>query len=287
MTVERRSPLEPWIPAGPALLFCPADRPERYAKALDRADMVILDLEDAVAPGNKSSARDALVDNPQDPDRVIVRINAAGTAEHDLDLAALEKTAYRLVMQAKTEDPAQVTAHGLATIALIETPMGALRAEDIVAASNCVGLMWGAEDLVAGLGGSSSRYADDESEPGEYRDVPKYVRARVRLAAGAYGKATVDAIHADIGDVDGLVAEVRDAVALGYTATACIHPSQAAHIRDGYAPSPERVDWAHRVLDGAAEHDGGVFALDGDMIDGPIIAQARATLTRAGQPPTD
>ncbi|MCF8570251.1 CoA ester lyase [Gordonia sp. HY002] len=287
MTVEPRDRTEPWIPAGPALLFCPADRPERYAKALDRADMVILDLEDAVAPSNKAAARDALVDNPQDPDRVIVRINAAGTADHDLDLAALAKTSYRLVMQAKTEDPAQITAHGLATIALIETPMGALRAEAIVAAANCVGLMWGAEDLVAGLGGSSSRFGDDEAEPGEYRDLPKYVRSHVRLAAGAYRKATVDAIHADIGDVDGLVAEVRDAVALGYTATACIHPSQAAHIRDGYAPSPERVDWARRVLDGAAEHDGGVFALDGDMIDGPIIAQARATLARAGQRPTD
>ncbi|GAA4641414.1 citrate (pro-3S)-lyase subunit beta [Gordonia humi] len=256
-------------------------------KALDRADMVILDLEDAVAPGNKPAAREALVANPLHPDRVIVRINPAGTPDHDLDLEAVQATPYRLVMQAKTEDPAQITAHGLPTIALIETPMGAMRTEEIVAAPNCVGLMWGAEDLVAGLGGSSSRYGDDEAETGEYRDVPKYVRARMRLAAGAYQKAAIDAIHADIADVDGLVAEVRDAVALGFTATACIHPSQASHIREGYAPSPERVEWARRVMEGAVEHDGGVFALDGAMIDGPLIAQARAILARAGHRPTD
>ena len=279
--------VESWIPAGPALLFCPADRPERYLKALDRADMVILDLEDAVAPSNKQAARDALVGNPVHPDRVIVRINAAGTDDHELDLAAVSETQYRLVMQAKTEDPAQISAHGLPTIALIETPMGAMRTEEIVAAPNCVGLMWGAEDLIAGLGGSSSRFGDGEPDAGQYRDLPRYVRARVRLAAGAYQKAAIDAIHADIDDTAGLAAEVRDAVALGYSATACIHPSQAPHIREAYAPSPERVEWARQVLDGAVAHDGGVFALDGEMVDGPIIAQARATLARAGERPTD
>ena len=66
---------------GPALLFCPADRPERYAKAAERADAVILDLEDAVAPGRKAAARDALVDTPIDPGRVVVRVNAAGTED--------------------------------------------------------------------------------------------------------------------------------------------------------------------------------------------------------------
>ncbi len=273
---------ETWTPAGPALLFCPADRPERYVKALDRADVVILDLEDAVAPINKAAAREALVANPVPADRVIVRINPAGTEDHELDLQALQATAYRVVMQAKVEEPSQITAHHLPTIALIETPMGALRVEEIVAAPNCVGLMWGAEDLVAGLGGSSSRFGEGEPYAGEYRDAARYVRSRVRLAAGAYNKIAVDAVHIDIGDVDGLVAEVRDAVALGFTATACIHPSQAAHIREGYAPAPERVEWATKVLEGAVAYDGGVFALDGQMIDGPVLAQARAVLSRAG-----
>ena len=272
--------VESWTPAGPALLFCPADRPERYLKALDRADMVILDLEDAVAPVNKAAAREALVANPVHPDRVIVRINPAGTEDHELDLAAVQATPYRVLMQAKVEEPSQI-AH-LPTIALIETPMGALRVEEIVAAPNCVGLMWGAEDLVAGLGGTSSRFGTGEPYAGEYRDVARHVRSRVRLAAGAYKKAAIDAVHIDIADVDGLVAEVQDAVALGFTATACIHPSQAGHIRDGYAPDPERVEWATRVLQGAVAYDGGVFQLDGQMIDGPVLAQARAVLSRAG-----
>ncbi|ALG83850.1 HpcH/HpaI aldolase/citrate lyase family protein [Gordonia phthalatica] len=269
-----------WTPTGPALLFCPADRPERYSKALDRADMVILDLEDAVAPVNKAAAREALIGNPVAADRVIVRINPADTAEHAHDLDAVQSTSYRLVMQAKVESAAQVTAHGLPTIALIETPLGALRVEEIAAAPNCVGLMWGAEDLAAGMGGTSSRFEDDEAHPGRYRDIARYVRARVRLTAAALGVAAIDSVHIDIADVDGLRAEVRDAVAQGYTATACIHPSQAAPIREGYAPSAERVEWARAVMAGALEHDGGVFALDGEMIDGPVIAQARAVLSR-------
>lgn len=271
-----------WTPAGPALLFCPADRPERYAKALDRADMVILDLEDAVAPAGKADAREALIANPVAADRVIVRINPAGTVEHQADLDAVQATSYRLVMQAKVESAAQITAHGLPTIALIETPLGAVRVEEIAAAPNCVGLMWGAEDLAAGMGGTSSRFGEDEQHPGRYRDIARHVRARVRLAAAAFRVAAIDSVHIDIADVDGLVAEVRDAVAQGYTATACIHPSQVAHIRSGYAPSAERIAWARAVMEGAVAHDGGVFAVDGQMIDGPVIAQARAVLARVG-----
>ncbi|WP_026918765.1 HpcH/HpaI aldolase/citrate lyase family protein [Gordonia shandongensis] len=270
-----------WTPAGPALLFCPADRPERYGKALDRADVVILDLEDAVAPADKAAARDSLIATPVDADRVIVRINPADSPEHPLDLEAVAHTGYRTVMQAKVQSADEITGHGIPTIALIETPLGAVRVEEIAAAPNCVGLMWGAEDLAAGMGGTSSRFGDDEAHPGRYRDVARHVRARVRLAAAAFGTAAIDAVHIDIADVDGLVAEVRDAVAQGYTATACIHPSQVEHIRAGYAPSADRVAWAHRVVEGAEAHDGGVFALDGQMIDGPVIAQARAILTRA------
>ncbi|MFM9378291.1 HpcH/HpaI aldolase/citrate lyase family protein [Gordonia sp. VNK21] len=273
-----------WLPAGPALLFCPADRPERYAKAAERADGVILDLEDAVSPERKAAAREALAATPLDPERVIVRINAAGTEDHALDLQALAGTDYRVIMQAKSEDPETVRAHGYSTIALIETPLGAVRCEEIAAQENCVGLMWGAEDLVAGMGGQSSRYGVDEANAGRYRDVPVAVRARVRLAAAAFGKAAIDAVHIDIADTVGLAAEVRDAVALGFTATACIHPSQAAVIRDGYAPDPSEEAWARAVLTEARRFGGGVFAFDGQMIDGPVLKQAEAVLVRAGRP---
>lgn len=272
-----------WLPAGPALLFCPADRPERYAKAAERADVVILDLEDAVSPENKAAAREALIATPLDPARVVVRVNAADTAEHAADLAALAQTEYRVIMLAKAEDAAVVAGLDYSVVALIETPLGVVRCEEIAAVDNCVGLMWGAEDLVVGLGGKSSRFGDSEPGAGAYRDVPRFARARVRLAAGAFGKAAIDAVHVDIADVVGLDLEVRDAVALGFAGTACIHPSQATVVRDGYAPSPQEVAWARRLLAAAEEFGGGVFAFEGQMVDAPVFGQAVAVLRRVGE----
>ena len=90
--------------------------------------------------------------------------------------------------------------------------------------------MWGAEDLVASLGGTSSRHAD-----GSYRDVARAARANVLLAAGAAGIPAIDTVHLDIDDLDGLRAEAEDAAASGFAATACIHPSHVAVIREAYA----------------------------------------------------
>ena len=277
-----------WIPPGPALLFCPADRPERYGKAADRADVVIIDLEDAVAPAGRPAAREALTASELDPDRTIVRVNPVDTDDHAADLEALAATGYRCVMLAKTESAAQVTdvhsATGAAVLALVETPLGVVRAEEIAAAPGCAGLMWGAEDLLAAMGGSTSRFSAAEAGgprvAGEYRDVPRHARARVALAAAAFGRWAVDSVHLDIADEAGQRAEALDAVALGYVGTACIHPSQVAVVRGAYAPDDDEVAWARRVLD-AAEHEKGVFQLDGRMVDGPVFRQAEATLRRA------
>ncbi|MFF2496291.1 HpcH/HpaI aldolase/citrate lyase family protein [Agromyces sp. NPDC058064] len=261
---------------GPAILFCPADRPERYAKALDRADAVILDLEDAVAPAAKRAARLALISTPLDPERVIVRVNPAGTDDFADDLAALAATEYRTVMLAKCEGTADlVDLAEFEVIALCETARGVLAAPEIAAIPNVSALMWGAEDLVASLGGSSSRAAD-----GSYRDVARHARSRVLLAAGAHGVAAIDAVHLDIADVDGLRDEAEDAAAVGFAATACIHPAQAGVVRDAYRPSAERVEWARAVLD-AARDERGVFAFRGAMVDAPLLAQAEAVLRRA------
>jgi len=88
---------------GPAILFVPGDRPERFAKAADRADAVIIDLEDAVAPADKERAREALRASDIDPARTIVRVNARGTADHALDVAAVSATGYRILMLPKAE----------------------------------------------------------------------------------------------------------------------------------------------------------------------------------------
>src|SRR5580692_4773764 len=126
MSPRERGHGGPLLPR-PALLFCPADRPDRYAKALAAADLVVIDLEDAVRPAAKQTAREALLANPVDPERVMVRINAVGSPEFAADLAALRGTAYRMVMLPKAEDTAQLGPLARwQIIALCETPLGVL-----------------------------------------------------------------------------------------------------------------------------------------------------------------
>lgn len=272
-----------WLPAGPALLFAPADRPERFEKAAQRSDMVIIDLEDGCRPDNRDTARaglkEAALAAGLTPERTIVRINPASTEEFTKDLTALADTPFRTVMVAKTEGKGDVDtlAHNLdaQVIALIETPLGVLNAREIAAADATVALFWGAEDLTAGLGGTSSRDAS-----GAYRSVPVYARSYVRLAAAAQGKAALDSVYVDITDTDGLAAEVDDAAALGFAGTCCIHPSQVEIIRAGYRPSDADIEWARGLL-AEAENNRGAFSYQGRMVDEPLFRQAQAIVTRA------
>ncbi|MFI7482102.1 HpcH/HpaI aldolase/citrate lyase family protein [Kocuria sp. M1R5S2] len=264
---------------GPALLFCPADRPDRFGKAAERADVVVLDLEDAVAPGARAAARDALVATPLDPARTVVRVNAAGTEDLDRDLVALGRTGYSTVMLPKAASArqlAEVARQGLdRVVALCETAEGVVNAAEIARTDNVVALMWGAEDLVASLGGSSSRRPD-----GGYRDVARHARSAVLLAAGAAGKPAIDAVHLDVGDLDGLREEVLDAAAVGFAATACVHPGQVATVRAAYRPDPEEVAAARELL-AAARRAGGVFTFRGQMVDEPLIRHAERLVRRA------
>lgn len=271
---------------GPALLFCPADRPERFQKAAERSDAVILDLEDAVAPADKKRARGAILaqvgaqgDVPElEPTRTIIRINPAGTEDFEKDLHCLAHTPYRTVMLAKTESAEQLRAlEGFHVIALCETAAGIINAPAIAAAPNVVALMWGAEDLLASLGGTSSRKDD-----GGYRAVALHARSSVLLAAGAFGKEAVDAVYVNIPDVEGLTEEARDAVASGFSSKACIHPNQVAAVRAAYAPSDEDVATAQELLEAARAAGTGVFQFKGKMIDGPILKHAESTIRRAG-----
>ncbi|HEX4442402.1 MAG TPA: CoA ester lyase [Galbitalea sp.] len=265
---------------GPAILFCPADRPDRYDKALERSDAVILDLEDAVATRDKAAARDALISHPLDPDRVIVRVNGFETEYFEGDLAALRQTSYRTVMLPKASSASETHAlRGWDVIALCETGPGILAAEEIAATDHVVALFWGAEDLVSSLGGSSSRFAD-----GRYRDVARVARATVLLAAAASGIAAIDSVFMDIPNLAGLAAEAEDAVASGFSATACIHPSQVGTIRTAYAPTPGQLEHARALL-AMAETSHGAFAFEGQMVDEPVLRHARTLLARASKTP--
>ncbi len=260
----------------PALLFCPADRRDRYDKAAHRSPVVILDLEDAVAPADKPAAREALGAHPLDPASTIVRVNAASSAEFAADVAALERTNYRTVMLAKASSPHQLRAlDGYGVIALCETAEGVLAAPALAAHESVIALMWGAEDLVASLGGTSSR-----DRHGKYRDVARHARSAVLLAAAAHGKAAIDAVYVDIGDVEGLAEEAQDASASGFAASACIHPSQVDTILKAYVPTEQEFAWAQSVI-AAASNEHGVFRFEGMMVDEPVLRHAASILRRA------
>ncbi len=242
------------------------------------ADMVILDLEDGVGANDKDGARRALLEVPLDPRRTIVRVSPVGTDDFTKDLLALAETPYAIVMLAKTESADDVRALGkYLVIALCETARGVAASMSIAAAPSTIALMWGAEDLIASLGGSSSR-----DEVGNYRDVARFARSEVLVAAGANGRAAIDAVHLDIADLDGLRLEVRDAVASGFRATACIHPSQVNTVRSAYRPSDLDVVWAQGVL-GAATSARGVFVFEGRMVDAPLLRHAQEIVRRAGR----
>jgi citrate lyase subunit beta/citryl-CoA lyase len=260
---------------GPAILFCPADRPDRYDKAAERADAVILDLEDAVAAADKTAARLALLAHPIDPATTVVRLNALDTEDFEFDLECLRATDYRTVMLPKATSGAGLEAlRGYDVIALCETAAGILNAAEIAAVEHVVALMWGAEDLIASLGGTSSRH-----ENGHYRDVAVHARTSVLLAGAANETAVIDSVFLDIADVDGLAAEARDAAASGFAATACIHPSQVAVIRAAYAPTPQQIADAQAILDAAAD-ERGAFTFRGRMVDEPVLRHARTLLAR-------
>ena len=267
---------------GPALLFCPADRPERYARAAASADAVILDLEDAVAPEAKPRARGALIEAGLDPAHTVVRVNPFGSADFAADMATLSQTDIRTVMVPKASSASDIAAIDprFRVIALCESAQGVVAADEIARTHNVIAVMWGAEDLLASLGGASSR-----RRKGSYRDVARYARSRVLIAAAAAGKAAIDTVHLDIDDVRGLRKEARDAVAVGFAATACIHPSQVSVIREAYRPSESELRWAEGVLAAAEADPRGVFRFEGRMIDEPVLRQAHAIRARAGVRP--
>lgn len=267
-----------WSAPGPAFLFCPGDRPERFRKASHLADVVILDLEDGVDSSRRVAARNAIRCADLDPTVTVVRINPVSTIDHLLDLEALRDSPFRKVMLAKTSAADDVRGlDDFEVIALCETPQGLAEASTIAQCPNTIALMWGAEDLVACLGGVASRFDD-----GTLRDVARYARAHVLLAAGQHDVGALDTVYIDYADLQGQRAEAADAAAIGFMATACIHPSQAAVIRDAYRPSPDRLEWAKEVL-ALAENRGGAFGVDGQMVDGPVLAQARQLLRRSGE----
>jgi (S)-citramalyl-CoA lyase len=265
-------------------LFTPATRPDRFAKAFAAgADVAILDLEDAVAPGDKAQARttalDYLADDPADGVRHALRINGLDTRAGISDLDALlgSTAAPDFLVLPKTETAGHLqildrllTAAGKDTrvIGLIESARGLAAAEAIAAATpRLAGLMLGAADMAADLGSATAW-------------TPlAFARGRLVAACALAGVTPIDAPFFDLHDEAGLNQEVAAAVALGFAAKAAIHPVQIAAINAALTPSAEAVDKARAIL---AENAKGVGTIDGQMIDEAIARKARRALAAAG-----
>jgi citrate lyase subunit beta/citryl-CoA lyase len=279
-----------------SVLFSPGDQPDLMRKApASGADVVVFDLEDAVAPDEKATARTAVNDVVADPSfdpscEVCVRVNPTGIAADD-DLEAVLAGDPRLdsVMLPKVageDDVATLVSllgeHGadLDVVALVESAQGVLAAESIAASPATDAVAFGAEDLAADVGATRTAEGTEVL----------YAREHVVLAASAAGVDAIDTIHADFRDTAGLREATEFAVELGYDGKMAIHPDQVPVINEAFIPDPDRVEWAERVVaaKAAADDDGrGVFEVDGEMIDAPLVAQAERLLERASPDGTD
>jgi citrate lyase subunit beta/citryl-CoA lyase len=141
---------------------------------------------------------------------------------------------------------------------------------------NCVGIMWGSEDLVADLGGRRGRAPD-----GGYWPAVGEARTRVLYAARAAGVTPIDTVLIDIADLETLAADSVAAVSSGYAAKACIHPKQVEVVRTAFLPTPDEVAWAEGVT-AAARSESGVFTFEGRMVDAPVLAHAAEVLRQVG-----
>ncbi len=273
-----------------SVLFTPGDRPEMMRKAPGfGADALVFDLEDAVAPGRKdcgrTAVRELLAEPGFDPDaEVCLRVNPVGSGASE-DLAAVLGDGIRLdaVVAPKVASPSDVEAlasaladagHPVPILALVESARGVLAADRIAAVEATDALLFGAEDLAADVGASRT---DDGLEV-------LYARQRVVVAAAAAGCDAIDTVYTAFDDEAGLREEAARAVEFGYDGKLAIHPAQVGPINEAFTPERTEIEWAKAVLEGAREAaatDRGVFEVDGEMIDAPLLARAERIRERA------
>lgn len=273
------------LPAFPLTwLYVPGDRPDVVVKALvSGADIVLIDLEDAVAPERKEYARDATAELLSDPPPVPVhvRVNPLDGPLAEADLKALSPlsglSGLRLPKVTSPADVVRVAEHAapaeggaIPLYALLETALGVEHAFTIASAHPAVrGIGLGEADLRADLGVRENAGLD-------------WARARIVVAARAAGLAPpAQSIHPDIRDLEGLAASCAHGRALGFLGRAAIHPRQLPVIERAYLPTPAEVESAEAVVEAASIEPGAQALPDGRFIDAAVVACARRTLALA------
>jgi len=264
------------VTASRSYLFVPGNRPERFAKACaSGAHAVIVDLEDAVPAAQKAAARAAIADwlSPERP--VLVRVNAVDTEWFADDAAMCRHPGVAGVVLPKTETPEHLAALAaragakIPALPLIETAAGLWGALAIAKARGVARLIFGSIDFQVDVGVRG----DDQLD---------FHRAQLVLVSRVGGiDAPVDGVSEAIDDVDALARDVARARRQGFGGKLCIHPKQVAAVNEGFRPTTAEVDWAKRVVAADAEAKGAAVAVDGKMVDRPVMLKARAILAEA------
>lgn len=276
-----------------SLLFVPADRPDRFAKAAaSGADALILDLEDSVTPERKTQGRDAIATWLAQPRAipVFVRVNPLDTGLTRADLDAVLPGRPDGLVLPKAEGAASVRAL-LAMARETMPPILPIATETPAAifqlggygevAAHLAGLTWGAEDLPASIGAATSR-----EEDGSYTPPYEMVRSLTLFGAHGAGVEAIETVFPRIDDMQALAAYVANARRDGFTGMMAIHPAQVATVNAGFTPSDAEIAHARMVIEAfAAAPDAGALRLNGRMIDRPHLIQAQRLLARAAALP--
>ncbi|MGN7861256.1 HpcH/HpaI aldolase/citrate lyase family protein [Microbacterium sp. 22303] len=269
------------VRSGVTALFVPGNHPERFRKAAGSgADIVIIDLEDAVGDADKDAARLCLTEYiasegpSQTAARIVARVNPSHSLFHGPDIDALRAPAARelidAVMVPKAEDPSLLEnlardLPGTPLIALIESAIGMENAVALGRATAVVRLAFGAVDFAEDVGATQGSLTVEST------------RARLVLASRIAGcAAPLDSPALDIRDTAAVDQEARRAHGLGYGGKMCIHPSQVDVVRRAFSPTNNEVAWARQIVEVAGP---GAVQVDGYMVDPPVIARAQRILS--------
>lgn len=270
---QRQSRIER-IAAARSFLFVPGDRPDRFDKAVTSgADVVILDLEDAVPPDSKVTARDAVRSWLKADREVLIRINASDTFwfEDDLQLAGENGLLGFMLPKAEAGRSLERVASLLPTVALIESARGLVTAREVAATAGVQRLAFGTVDLALDLDISSD-------------EVLQVFGAELVLASRANELAApIDGVSLDFRNASRVTEDVRLGRTRGFGGKLCIHPAQLPAVRSAFRPTSEQLAWAQRVIAVDRDAEGSAVSLDGQMIDRPVVAKAIRLLEDAAE----
>ncbi len=260
-------------------MFVPGIDERKIRKSITiEADTIILDLEDSVPLGFKEEARNtvkrALSDLNWGKREICIRINPLSTIDSYKDVSMIERLEVDCIVVPKAEATLEELhrATGMNLIAMIETPRGFMRLEDIVSSEGVTGVTWGPADLALHMGGFEGSLDDND-----------YLRVTIAIAAATYDVDPIDKVYFNIRDLDGFRRDALKAKMLGYIGKMVIHPSQVSIANDVFSPSEDEIAWARRVVkayEEAMERGLGAISLEGKLIDSVHYKMAKRLLER-------